>query len=256
MEREATIQAGKEVMIKSVTSAIPIFVMIYFKLPVGIIDKSVTFCGRVYMIMVYDSLDTHDHHRTVAIIQGVVRFCYTEVVLLMDQEAGRPELLSSIACMLWSLWKTTNNKMFEGAHALLDNTIKYGLQLILDFERATNKASSDGAIRVIGRDSVGNFVGASYKRLQWVSSPLVAEAHALREGLQFAWRLNWHSVELESDSKQLVQILKGEQMTPNGSGSGSDSKGHFIFDEFDGGQISVRQASDQHGSSYGRPLGT
>ncbi|GAA0184711.1 hypothetical protein LIER_31999 [Lithospermum erythrorhizon] len=71
----------------------------------------------------------------------------------------------------------------------------------INIDAAWNKASSDGAIRVIGRDSAGNFVGVSYKRLQWVSSTLIAEAHALREGLPFAWRLNWRSMELESDSK-------------------------------------------------------
>ncbi|GAA0138576.1 hypothetical protein LIER_42541 [Lithospermum erythrorhizon] len=71
----------------------------------------------------------------------------------------------------------------------------------------------EGATCVIGRDLTGSFVGTRYKLLQWVTSPLVAEAHALREGLHLAWELNCRRVELESDSKQLINMLNGEQRT-------------------------------------------
>ncbi|KAG9142755.1 hypothetical protein Leryth_005515, partial [Lithospermum erythrorhizon] len=81
-------------------------------------------------------------------------------------------------------------------------------------DAAWRKDFNDGVTGVVGRDAGGEFIGASFKRLQWVSSPLTAEAQALREGLHFAWRHNCKQVELESDSRQMIQILKGKVKTP------------------------------------------
>ncbi|KAG9136358.1 hypothetical protein Leryth_026598 [Lithospermum erythrorhizon] len=56
--------------------------------------------------------------------------------------------------------------------------------------------------------------GACFKLMQWVDSPLIAEAFALREGLQFAWRLNYRHVEIENDYSQLIQMLRGKYRIP------------------------------------------
>ncbi|GAA0173436.1 hypothetical protein LIER_41521 [Lithospermum erythrorhizon] len=155
--------------------------------------------------------------------------------------------------MLRSIWKIRNGALFEDQQVVWSNTLSHGVRLAADFERANSKESEqersinhgctqqlqqqqwrpqqlnflkitsdgawwsarqEGATGAIARDSKGRFIGASFRPFQWVSSPLVAEAQALRDGLHLAWRLNSCQVELESDSKQLIQMLNGRQRVP------------------------------------------
>ncbi|GAA0153364.1 hypothetical protein LIER_11618 [Lithospermum erythrorhizon] len=46
--------------------------------------------------------------------------------------------------------------------------------------------------------------------MKQVSSSLVAEAMAVREGLLFAKENKWNRVVIENDSKVLIQALRGE----------------------------------------------
>ncbi|GAA0166062.1 hypothetical protein LIER_21309 [Lithospermum erythrorhizon] len=56
-------------------------------------------------------------------------------------------------------------------------------------DAAWKQGSRDGGTWVIIRDSRESFMGEMFKRLQWVSSSLIAEAQALQDGQHFAWHL-------------------------------------------------------------------
>ncbi|GAA0155487.1 hypothetical protein LIER_13203 [Lithospermum erythrorhizon] len=64
------------------------------------------------------------------------------------------------------------------------------------------------------RDRQGKFLGAQFNDIGIALSALMAEALALPEGVMLARELNWNCVEFESDSKVLIQALRGEIGTP------------------------------------------
>ncbi|GAA0143141.1 hypothetical protein LIER_03894 [Lithospermum erythrorhizon] len=101
-----------------------------------------------------------------------------------------------------------------------------------------NKESLIGSTGVVCRDSDGVFRGASYRRL--------------KEGLHLVWKLKCRKVELESDSKTLIHILKGDQV-PSRDRSGSC--GYCSFDKIYGGNIPFCQATAQQCGSYYNALG-
>ncbi|GAA0158173.1 hypothetical protein LIER_15268 [Lithospermum erythrorhizon] len=68
-----------------------------------------------------------------------------------------------------------------------------------------------GAGGAVCRDSNGNFLGASCWKLEGAGSPLMAETLALRGGVEFAYYNQWRNIEIESDSKQLINMLTGRQ---------------------------------------------
>ncbi|GAA0166376.1 hypothetical protein LIER_21540 [Lithospermum erythrorhizon] len=71
------------------------------------------------------------------------------------------------------------------------------------------KETKSGALGVVARDDAGEFKGARCKQVDFVPSALVAEALAIREGMQFAWEKSCHQVEVESDAKVSVEIING-----------------------------------------------
>ncbi|GAA0162097.1 hypothetical protein LIER_18269 [Lithospermum erythrorhizon] len=60
----------------------------------------------------------------------------------------------------------------------------------------------------------GAFLGAKFIHFPNVSSSLMAEALAIRSALEYACLSQWRKVEIESDSKQLIQLLNGRQNIP------------------------------------------
>ncbi|GAA0150032.1 hypothetical protein LIER_09059 [Lithospermum erythrorhizon] len=145
--------------------------------------------------------------------------------------------------------KARNIKLFEDQVVSFDSILKHGMTLDSDYQKAmeqriknegSQKADqsagppvcwippdinfikvncdvgwrSEDRADIVGiacRDASSRFRGAFFKQLQWVVSPLIAEGHAAREALQFAWKQNFSHVELESDSKQLILMLQGKQ---------------------------------------------
>ncbi|KAL6616221.1 hypothetical protein ACP70R_038491 [Stipagrostis hirtigluma subsp. patula] len=78
--------------------------------------------------------------------------------------------------------------------------------LKVNTDAAFSAEESTGATGVVIRDSAGNFIKGSAKRLSVVASALIAEAEACRTGLQLISG-EWHNgVILETDSKTLVDL--------------------------------------------------
>ncbi|GAA0156000.1 hypothetical protein LIER_13598 [Lithospermum erythrorhizon] len=119
--------------------------------------------------------------------------------------------------MLWSIWKTRNNLLFEDQQASLDKTITFGVQMNADFDTATQREAEP----MVPRDQTHS---SNLQQQEWtppqtgfikVSGSFIAEAQALQDGLQFAWHLRVRNVELESDSEKLIHILRREQQVPS-----------------------------------------
>ncbi|GAA0167636.1 hypothetical protein LIER_22521 [Lithospermum erythrorhizon] len=96
-------------------------------------------------------------------------------------------------------WKTRNGALFEQSGYIEVNC-----------DAGWTKEQGTGSVGVVCRDNTGTYRGAYFNILERVMSPLVAEVCALREGLHFAWRMNYNSIELETDSKQLIEMLQGK----------------------------------------------
>ncbi|GAA0159369.1 hypothetical protein LIER_16160 [Lithospermum erythrorhizon] len=162
-------------------------------------------------------------------------------IVLSNQlkRSGKREVLWEVACMLWHIWKARNYVVFEKLFVPPDIVIVNGLKLAMDFTKAGearaqveqsgiaaaeiprarwqpprvsfvkincdggwSKDSLAGTSGVVCRASNGDFRGASFRRMEWVASSLVAEAYAVRDRLHFSCK-----VELESDSKTLIESL-------------------------------------------------
>jgi ribonuclease HI len=67
-----------------------------------------------------------------------------------------------------------------------------------------------GAVGAVIRDAHGNFVIASSKFLQNVSSPAMAEAQAMLHGLELANSIGCNALEAESDSIEVITYFSGE----------------------------------------------
>ncbi|GAA0147221.1 hypothetical protein LIER_06974 [Lithospermum erythrorhizon] len=64
------------------------------------------------------------------------------------------------------------------------------------------------------RNTTGTFLGANFIHLPNVTSSLMVEALAIRGAMEFACLNQWRKVEIESNSKYLIQVINGRQHTP------------------------------------------
>ncbi|GAA0151723.1 hypothetical protein LIER_10378 [Lithospermum erythrorhizon] len=100
------------------------------------------------------------------------------------------------------IFDTIRSVINNGASLAVDFTRTMGNGAELAFLGSLRKPLSiDGSLGIVCRDALGVFRGACFMQQLWVTSPLVAEAHAIREGLHFAWKCNYRRIEIESDSK-------------------------------------------------------
>ncbi|GAA0160466.1 transmembrane signal receptor [Lithospermum erythrorhizon] len=81
--------------------------------------------------------------------------------------------------------------------------------------------SKSGVVRIICRDEEGSFLGAQFRQyhhvetaLVVVETALVVEAMKLQDGLTFAIQQGYGRIEVESDSRQLIRVISGQQKTP------------------------------------------
>jgi ribonuclease HI len=68
-----------------------------------------------------------------------------------------------------------------------------------------------GAAGAVLRDIDGHFIAASCYLIPHVSTPMLAEAIALREGLELATRLNLSRVQAESDSSDVINACNRDE---------------------------------------------
>jgi ribonuclease HI len=87
----------------------------------------------------------------------------------------------------------------------------------LNIDAAYYDESNSEATGAILRDFEGNFVDASVKYIPHVSSAPMAEAYAMEEGLALAASVGCNRIVAESDSSEVVQACKGEEVWLNDS---------------------------------------
>ncbi|GAA0148596.1 hypothetical protein LIER_07991 [Lithospermum erythrorhizon] len=78
---------------------------------------------------------------------------------------------------------------------------------------ATSSGDKDGVESAIGvacRYSGGSFLGAMFRSTGDLGSALLTEAMAIRDWMMFAKQQGWRTIEVENDSKKLIQILRGK----------------------------------------------
>ncbi|GAA0167337.1 hypothetical protein LIER_22293 [Lithospermum erythrorhizon] len=78
------------------------------------------------------------------------------------------------------------------------------------------KTDKRGAIGCVCRNESGNFLGARWVKLPRVASAIAAEAMALRLGLEFTYMTGWKRLGVESDSRQVIQMLTKRQQVTSG----------------------------------------
>ncbi|CAL8094550.1 unnamed protein product [Prunus armeniaca] len=165
------------------------------------------------------------------------------------QESRKDELLSSIAYGLWRLWKCRNSLVFEGRPIHPAEAVEIMIKQQTDFLQTREKGKETtpiqgggGEHRSLGtqqrscppldfvkincdgawtsqtlrggwgwviRDASGVFKGAGGEGGVRCGAAIVAEAEALRAGLCAGVDQGWQRVVLESDSKLMIDMLKG-----------------------------------------------
>jgi ribonuclease HI len=81
----------------------------------------------------------------------------------------------------------------------------------LNVDAAFLDVNHTGAVGAILRDSQGNCVAAASKFISHVSSAMMAKAMAVLHGLIMVNRMGCNSVEIESDSIEVIQFCIGEE---------------------------------------------
>ncbi|GAA0141495.1 hypothetical protein LIER_02627 [Lithospermum erythrorhizon] len=106
---------------------------------------------------------------------------------------------------MWSLGKLTQVK------TPLDRKVMYYMKVTRELMQEQISFLWLGTVGCVCRDENGDFKGACYTRLSYTTTVVVAEAMVIRDGLEFAVNNHWQKVEIESDSKQVIQVLNGQQ---------------------------------------------
>jgi ribonuclease HI len=81
----------------------------------------------------------------------------------------------------------------------------------LNVDAAFHEDSQSGAAGAVLRDIDGQFVVASCFFISHVSTPMMTEAIAMREGLELANRLNMSRIQAESDSTEIIDACKEDE---------------------------------------------
>ncbi|KAB2597616.1 hypothetical protein D8674_000536 [Pyrus ussuriensis x Pyrus communis] len=97
--------------------------------------------------------------------------------------------------------------------------------LKVNVDGAWSESLKSGEVGVVVRHEHGNFVAASTKTFEHVSSPLLIEAFAVREGLLLAVQWGLHNIIIKSDSFQIVFALQKGPLN-------SSLIGHIVEDSY------------------------
>ena len=143
--------------------------------------------------------------------------------------------------VLWGLWTTRNRLIFENrstsARALVNNASSAARDWLLAQSSLTNKqaqgsfdlelpefnpevfcCNTDGAWNTSRRAGLGwcfenvphGFYSEGSRALDHISSPLMAEALAMREAMQVAKRTSLHNVWFRTDSQELARAVNSK----------------------------------------------
>jgi ribonuclease HI len=82
-------------------------------------------------------------------------------------------------------------------------------QLKLNVDASFHEDSRAGATGAVIRDYKGRFLAACSKKLPNVASMTMAEAMAMKDGLELASRLGCNSIKAESNSTVIIDALLG-----------------------------------------------
>ncbi|GAA0185225.1 hypothetical protein LIER_32513 [Lithospermum erythrorhizon] len=108
------------------------------------------------------------------------------------------------------LWKALHNIL-----PTKDRPRRRGVRIDSEYYKATYTLRSPPATTEEGEGlNGGRFLGAKFIKLPNVSSPLMAEALAIRGALEFAYSNQWRKIVIESHSRHLIQVLNGRQAIP------------------------------------------
>ncbi|GAA0157463.1 hypothetical protein LIER_14723 [Lithospermum erythrorhizon] len=138
--------------------------------------------------------------------------------------------LHQIVCILWQFWMFRNDLVLGDAGYQCEQAIRNGIKLAKEYQEGNARGDEGG--RRLRRDKLGRgqprwctptsgfvkvncdgaysapvFIGRLYKDMGKATSSLLVEALAVKDGLKFAIELGYRKLEIESDSKYLVQIL-------------------------------------------------
>ncbi|KAK9277999.1 hypothetical protein L1049_027556 [Liquidambar formosana] len=176
---------------------------------------------------------------------------YMEVLMeKWNGEESWPDVLRLMVFILWRIWKARNDKSFAGkvwspgdviSKALVDaleyNTaVSQGVNLRSGVHESNSrenrvprwcpsigslfKINTDGAwvakdgiggVGIVIRDERGMFIAGMAKKLWYMGSAQIAEALALREGLQFALDTSIKGLVVETDAKGVIEDLKNSK---------------------------------------------
>ncbi|GAA0168869.1 hypothetical protein LIER_40660 [Lithospermum erythrorhizon] len=106
---------------------------------------------------------------------------------------------------MWCWWKYKCSIAFGEQHQNIANVIKIGVQLAIDYR---------GTIGVVARNDQGEFMGGCFRTIPSVSQVIIAEALAVREGMELAAKQGWCHLDVESDSQTLIKAIVGEFTVP------------------------------------------
>jgi hypothetical protein len=81
----------------------------------------------------------------------------------------------------------------------------------LNVDAAFHEDRQAGAAGAVLRDINGQFIAATCVFLPNVSTPMLAEALAMKEGLELANRMSLSRVQAESDSTDIIDACKGDE---------------------------------------------
>jgi ribonuclease HI len=118
-------------------------------------------------------------------------------------------------CMISILSIVVNSAKLSAQGRHVTSDIKWSKpgprEVKLNVDASFHVDSYAGSTGAIIRDQQGGFVAASSSFLQYVASPLMAEAIAMREGLALAIKMGCSNVVAESDSLEVIQACTGEE---------------------------------------------
>ncbi|GAA0184346.1 hypothetical protein LIER_31634 [Lithospermum erythrorhizon] len=136
-------------------------------------------------------------------------------LLTQLEAAGCKDAIPNIACTLWSLWKTRNGALFDNSSFSIDNTIQHCINLAHDFQQARGRTS---------KTEDGSVLGASGIHLKWQPP----QNGFVKLNCYVGWPKESNSgslgvvargesgdfIEIESDSKQVVNAIRGGSGVP------------------------------------------
>jgi hypothetical protein len=103
-------------------------------------------------------------------------------------------------------------------------------QIKLNVDASFHNDSEMGAVGAVLRDFQGQFVAASAKVLTNVESVLMAEAHAMKDGLALAATIGCNNIIAESDSTDVIQACNGADCVDMAVSIGSVTFSHVLRD--------------------------